>query len=481
MTKNKLAMRITALSLLVLGCNWAQAFEINGNKWPGAATEFYVSIPGISRSGFAWNAAFISAMDEWNIQTDFNFIIREQFSDPCGLNTTSSVAFSDNVCGTEFGDNTLAVTITEYISVPLGPAEITRTDIVVNNNTAMDIYDGPLFQANQNLAGVDFRRIALHELGHAIGLGHEANTAELPAIMAPIVGDLDRVQADDIEAVNTLYGGLSNCRVTRIDFGIISNSLVPGDCTVAQLMVGGGDTSFIDVYRFSVLQALTVQIAMISPGLDSVLLLADSQLNVLSSDSKSSGECDSQLSVNLTAGDYLLLANTYDVPPKPECTNQGDYTLELSYTSTQTQSLGTGVSLLGASSSATFSGGISNNAGLSYGNRFASSDSLTVSASIEVDPAHRGQPGFTVVAALAEGQTLILNSDGIFVPFNQQLLHAADKILTAVENIEILKDLVPAAVGIDSISVDFFVGYGLDSSPNELYFHDTPLNLSVYP
>ena len=53
------------------------------------------------------------------------------------------------------------------------------------------------------------------------------------------------------------------------------------------------------------------------------------------------------------------------------------------------------------------------------------------------------------------------------------------KVLEASENIVIARDLVPAELGIEEIEVDIVVGYGLDSDPGEVYYHSTPINLTI--
>ncbi|MEQ8952544.1 MAG: hypothetical protein RL120_00285, partial [Gammaproteobacteria bacterium] len=135
-------------------------------------------------------------------------------------------------------------------------------------------------------------------------------------------------------------------------------------------------------------------------------------------------------------------------------------------------------------STAQFSGGITANNGLSYGNKFSPADSLDISATVQVDPLHQGQQGFLVVAAAIGEQVLFLNEQGQFVEslLDPALIpRAANKQLQASELIQIATDLVPAALGIQSISVDFFVGYGLSSLPNELFFHGSAINLTVAP
>jgi hypothetical protein len=79
---------------------------------------------------------------------------------------------------------------------------------------------------------------------------------------------------------------------------------------------------------------------------------------------------------------------------------------------------------------------------------------------------------------------LLLNQQGQFIQYAQNsapLIRASSKVLNATEALAVLTDFVPAEVDIDSITVDFFIGYGLDSDPTEVYFHQTPLNLIIVP
>jgi hypothetical protein len=455
------------------------AFDIDGNKWPGATTDFYVSIDGSSPSGVLWNTAFIGAMQDWNQSTDFTFNIFEELVDPCRFDSRNGVGFTSDVCGSAFGENTLAVTLSRFSSQLLGPPAIIRTDIVVNDSVQYDIYDGRIVQFGIPFGSIDFRRVALHELGHAMGLDHEPSVV---AIMAPNISNIDSLQADDIAGVNTLYGGLGNCSIAALNFGTTTNSLNTGDCTVVDLTVGGTDTSFIDLYRFDLEATTTVQFAMDSLQLDSVLLLADTDLNYLDFDDKTSGLCSSTLSATLQAGSYFLLGNTFVEPVKAECGNTGSYVLEASFSSSQPKSLGSAVSTLGAASSASFSGGITDNNGQGFGNKFPPSSSLDIEASITVDPLHVGQSGFLVAAAVANNQLLFLNSAGFFVDAPAVgFINAASKSLSSSEELILANNLVPANLGIENIEVNFWVGYGLNAQPSEIFFHQRPINLVVSP
>jgi len=459
----------------------AVAFDFSGEKWPGGETEFYFALEGTSGTGRLWNTAFSEALLDWNGATDFNYILRQESRDPCVSDSLNGVDFTEDVCGTEFGEQTLAVTLISTQKQLLGPPKMTEADIVVNQGVPLDIFDGNLQQLGARFDGIDFRRIALHELGHALGLGHELSAS---AIMAATVSNLDRLTEDDIAGVNTLYGGLANCTVRVLSYGQTTDALTAGDCTVDELTLGNSDDSFIDVYSFELVESTTIQFEMASTGLDSVLILADSKLQYLGFDDKQSGSCSSSLSQTLDPGSYLILANTFDEPVQEACGGTGSYELTVTFSSSGTPDLGVGTSRNGGSANAQFSAGITADDGGSYGNRFSASASLDLDISIDIDPLHVGQAGFLIIGAIVDGGILLLNQQGQFIQYAQNsapLIRASSKVLNATEALAVLTDFVPAEVDIDSITVDFFIGYGLDSDPTEVYFHQTPLNLIIVP
>ncbi|MEX0619728.1 MAG: matrixin family metalloprotease [Pseudohongiellaceae bacterium] len=462
-----------ALSLLAAAS--ATAFEINGPKWPGAETEFYVNISGVSATGISWNSAFIDAMDEWSEKTDFNFVLRNEYRDPCAYDNVNGVDFTTTVCGQTYGRGTLAVTLSHFAPAPyyFGPDVLVGTDIVINKGSHYDLFDGNLFRPDR---AIDFRRVALHELGHALGLDHTTNHA----IMRDSIGNVDRLQTDDIDGANARYGGLTACHVPLLPLAPISDSLSGGDCTVQKLMGGGTDDSFIDIYRVELDSTTSIAAAMNADTLDSVLLLANAQLEIMALDDNSGGGCNARLTRNLSPGTYYLLANTY-VGGSPCGEDVGPYTLDVSYQTSSPVKLNTNVSLGGGISQAVFSGGVTANNGLQYGNRFGPDDSLDINAGIEIDPQHQGQPGFIVVAAMIDGETLLLlNEQRVFVEYTGGPITRFDsRNLAPNEAITVAENLVPRSIGITSIHVDVYVGYGLDSNPAEVYHHATPLTFTI--
>ena len=183
----------------------AGTYVIEGNKWPEAKTLFHVNIPG---AGGLWDDAFEEAMFRWNDETNFTFnIVRDSFGDPCRDPNTSGarngVAFSDSMCGFDWSDETIAITIIWVIN---NTNEIVQTGIVFNGNEDWEVYSGPWWR-DPYFGFNDFRRIAVHELGHSLGLSHEDS---VEAIMQSRAGDIEYPAADDIAGVNFLYPASSD-------------------------------------------------------------------------------------------------------------------------------------------------------------------------------------------------------------------------------------------------------------------------------
>lgn len=457
----------------------ATAYELSGSKWRGAKTDFYVSLVGTAPSGVTWQDSFLAALADWENDTVFDFTIIEEDIDPCLEDGLNSVEFTDDVCGTAYGGSTLAVTLRRYIPTLLGEADLFEADVVINNSVDYDIYDGPLFPFGNS--AIDFRRVAIHELGHVLGLEHESRER---AIMAPSVGDIDRPTEDDLAGVNALYTALQTCAQTPLTFGTLEGSLSAGDCTVDQITAGGSDDSFIDLYRLDLANPASIALTMESAGLDSVLLIADLDLSILSFDNKTGEGCSSTLERTLTAGSYLVLANTYDEQINPSCETQGDYTLTTHYSGSRPLTLGAPLSTNETQPRGTFSGAASSNNGLTYNTLFSADEAITVTGSIEVAEQDVGETGFVLVAALIGPQTFALNAEGVFVerlPSSGPFPRYKEGALSAIEDITLLDAVVPNEQGVNDLAIDFLIGYGVDSDPESIFYNGNPIEITIEP
>ena len=178
-----------------------EAYVLLGHRWPQPSTTFYVDIPG---GEGLWNSAFDEAISLWNERTVFTFRRVRAYADPCSDPNENppknGTAFLDTMCEEDWGSPPpLAIAWTWR-----SDGVIIQSGIVFNSTYVWNVYSGP-YQAGRWYGVEEFRRIAVHELGHVIGLDHEE---DVPAIMGTnrMSYDLEVPQADDIAGVAALYG-----------------------------------------------------------------------------------------------------------------------------------------------------------------------------------------------------------------------------------------------------------------------------------
>lgn len=167
-------------------------------RWPQMSRTVNGGIAGSAPSGGTYAAAFAQAAAAWNTATDFTLTVNGTGSNPCPDNNISAIAFSATVCGEAWGSNVLGVTLSTRSSINGGPMLLVDSDILFNSNYSWDIYDSAL-----NGTTMDFRRVALHELGHLIALGHSTVPE---AIMLPSVSNATSLHCDDRRGIAAAYG-----------------------------------------------------------------------------------------------------------------------------------------------------------------------------------------------------------------------------------------------------------------------------------
>lgn len=290
-------------------------------SWATPNASFDVGIDGspgapAAPAGESWNGAFAQAMQRWNNATLFNWSLDQgHYRDPCHEDNDNGVGFRANACGPSFGSSTVAITF-QFFFVG-GP--FIETDIVFNNTKIWDLYAGP-----ERSTATDFSRVATHEIGHAMGLGHENGVA---AIMNAFVGDLEFPQADDIAGIATLYGKCTPTFIETLPNSVTSESLGASDCTLADVIGSEGDASFVDPYRVTLTTDGHLSVSMQSTDVDAYIWLFNNDLSTLiATDDDSGTNLDALTTRDLVAGTYVILANT--ALPEPQF---GNYTLTLSF------------------------------------------------------------------------------------------------------------------------------------------------------
>lgn len=482
--------RIAAFLLIAAAGSGAVAYTLSGQRWLTPFAVFHVGIPGESPSGVPWAQALREVMNEWSSKTVFEFIDEPDYLDPCvGFEPSPSgqgfpigdgdarngVDFRSDVCGNSFGTGVLAITLSMSSHSNLGFPKFDQTDIIFNSSYDWDIYDG------SPRSRIDFRRVALHEFGHALGLDHSDVT---PSIMAPNYGQLHALQQDDIAGANALYES-RECTVRNLVVSsTVSDSLAEGDCRVSDLFGGSSDTSFVDVYRLVLDKPTELDLVLHSTELDPVLILTDAKLGGMEIHDDTDGSCDARIRKQLPAGEYRILVNTYKEPEK--CGgNVGSYVLTVSDAGTPVLNPLRNVEGGETVPNAVITGGATADRGLTFPASFEAGQPIDIYGRVIPDPAHVGLPGRVyVLVTLSDGRRFMQTLNGSFVRFTGTLEQLEPRLaspLRAQESVPIAFNFRGSTLGLAGQTVTIHIGYALASNPTEIWYGREPIRFSLVP
>jgi hypothetical protein len=197
--------RTILLSLVMLAAAGAvmKSYWINGPSWPSGSIPIYIQLgasPMLFDGCADWSCSASGAISRWNL-----FLGKVQMQAVPNaaqakgeLNGRNDMFFATDVYGKAFGADTLAMTTWWYRRDTL-----IEGDIGFNSAKHWDSYRGN----TRTGPTYDLRRIAMHELGHVLGLGHpDDHGQDVIALMNSRIGNLDSLAVDDITGAQSLYG-----------------------------------------------------------------------------------------------------------------------------------------------------------------------------------------------------------------------------------------------------------------------------------
>lgn len=247
------------LSLILLGTPTLFGFVLEGQSWTLDRTVVIQLSLGAAKAltdgSTSFNQSAQNALNVWNPYLAHLTLAGVLFSPvvPDAADDENSAFFAADVFGDKFGSGALAVTLLNFRG-----DIFEQSDTIFNTAYTWDSYRGPL-----KPDAVDFRRVAIHEFGHTLGLDHpDEHGQQVAAIMNSKISDIDTLQPDDIAGVEDLYADGPPYQ-SGPDLPVLKNLSTRG-------LVGTGESLLIGGFIVQGSEPATVILRAIGPSLSAV-------------------------------------------------------------------------------------------------------------------------------------------------------------------------------------------------------------------
>jgi Matrixin len=190
----------SSLAYVLEGANW-QSSPVNVQMELSSTAGSLQTPPSfpLYDGSTTWEQVYAASTTVWNTVMGNLVLTTTVSSGTVGPQDGINEAFfGTSIAGYNLQPDDLAITVIYYEG-----STLTEADTVFKSTVPWNSYTGPLL--NNGNGPIDFRRVAIHELGHTIGLADINGTNPL-AIMDIDISDIYYLTSDDIAGAQALYG-----------------------------------------------------------------------------------------------------------------------------------------------------------------------------------------------------------------------------------------------------------------------------------